>query len=245
MDSVKSLSKPNPGRRSFICKTGAAISAALVCAVPGMSKSGGDENTEADRLAKKLGILEAEQAIRTIHKTFENLLDNGMYEEVAGLFADDATVAFNGGVFKGTSGICRLYGDCFRAGLTGNRIGPAPGSDAAQEIVNVAADRLSAKAQFPYFIQVGAPIVSNTSLVAMARLHGEGIMKWCESGIYEISYAKDVKNGSWKINRLEYRVLSTTDYRPGRSYARPISVPLFTKTYPEDPAGPDRLITPV
>jgi hypothetical protein len=84
----------------------------------------------------------------------------------------------------------------------------------------------------------------DSQLVQMARLQGEGIMKWCEGGIYEASYAKDAKDGGWKIKRLEYRVSSSTDYRPGRAYANPISVPLFAKTYPEDPAGPDRLITP-
>jgi hypothetical protein len=84
----------------------------------------------------------------------------------------------------------------------------------------------------------------DSQLVVMARLHGEGIMKWCESGTYEASYAKDAKNGVWKIQRLEYRVVSKTDYRPGKSHAGPISVPQFTKAYPEDPAGPDRLISP-
>ena len=75
----------------------------------------------------------------------------------------------------------------------------------------------------------------------MARLHGEGIMKWWEGGIYEVSYLKDMKDGGWKIKRLEYRVLSKADYRPGKSCARPISVPLFSKVYPADPAGPDSL----
>jgi hypothetical protein len=84
----------------------------------------------------------------------------------------------------------------------------------------------------------------DSQLVQLARLHGEGIMKWCESGVYEISYVKDIKDGIWKIQRLEHRVLSQTDYRPGRAYANPISVPQFAKTYPADPAGPDRLITP-
>jgi hypothetical protein len=51
-----------------------------------------------------------------------------------------------------------------------------------------------------------------------------------------------MKYGNWKIKRLEYRVLSKAYYRPGRSYARQISVPPFSKVYPEDPAGPDRLI---
>jgi carotenoid cleavage dioxygenase len=73
---------------------------------------------------------------------------------------------------------------------------------------------------------------------------GEGIIKWWEGGTYDISYVKDMKNGNWKINRLEYIVQAKTNYRPGRFYARPFSVPLFSKTYPEDPAGPDKLIRP-
>jgi hypothetical protein len=69
---------------------------------------------------------------------------------------------------------------------------------------------------------------------------GQGIKKWWEGGVYDVSYVKDMKDGTRKIERLD-RVLSKADYRPGKSYARPISVPLFSKRYPEDPAGPDRL----
>jgi hypothetical protein len=247
MDVLKSLSKPNTGRRSFLWKAGAAMSAAVAAAVPGMANhkpnQGDGKNAEADRLSHRLGILEDEKAVRTLHQTYETLLDSGKYEEIVGLFAEDTAVVFNGGVFKGKSGISRLYGACFSAGLTGKKIGPAPGFEAAQETITVAADRLTAKAQFPYSIQVGAPM-PDSQLVQMARLHGEGIMKWCESGVYEISYRKDIKDGSWKIQRLEHRVSSKTDYRPGRSYARPISVPQFATAYPEDPSGPDKLIAP-
>jgi hypothetical protein len=244
MDFAKSLTKPNSGRRSFLWKAGVAVSAAVATAIPGMAKSVDGKNGEAERLAKQLGILEDEKAIRTLHKTYENLLDNGMYEEVVALFTEDAAVVFNGGVFKGKSSASRLYSGCFSAGMIGKKIGPVPGFDAAQETINVAADRLSAKAQFPYSIQVGAPIASDSSLVQMARLHGGGIMKWCESGTYEISYVKDSKDGGWKIKRLEYQVLSQTDYRPGKAYATPVSVSLFAQTYPENPAGPDKLIVP-
>ncbi len=41
MDFVKSLSKPNTGRRSFLWKAGAAMSAAVAAAVPGMAKPAG------------------------------------------------------------------------------------------------------------------------------------------------------------------------------------------------------------
>jgi uncharacterized protein (TIGR02246 family) len=238
----KSLSKPNTGRRSFLWKAGAAMTAAAAVAVPGMAKYSDGKNTEADKLAHQLGMLEDEKAIRTLHQTYETLLDSGNYEDVAGLFKEDAVVVFNGGVFKGKKGVSRLYRDHFSAGLTGKKIGPAPGFEAAQETVAVASDRNSAQAQFPFSIQVGAPLASHSSLVKMARLQGEGIGKWCESGIYEISYAKCKKDGGWKIARLEYRVSSQTDFKPGRAYANPISVPQFAKTYPADPAGPDRLV---
>jgi hypothetical protein len=251
MHDAKSLSKPDSGRRSFLRKAGAAISATVAAAVPGMaSRTTHQEdglNAEVDRLSRQLGLLEDQNAIRTLHQTYETLLDGGMYEQVVELFTEDGAVVFNGGVFSGKKdGVSRLYRDRFRAGSAGKKIGPPPGfelpAEQQQETINAGIDRRSASAQFPYSIQVGAPLVSDSSLVILARLHGGGIMKWCESGTCEASYAKDGKDGSWKIKRLEYRASSITDYRPGKSYARPISVPTFSKTYPEDPAGPDRLI---
>jgi hypothetical protein len=75
----------------------------------------------------------------------------------------------------------------------------------------------------------------------MARLHGEGIMQWWEGGTYEASYLKGIKVGGWKIQRLEYRTRSKADYRPGKSHAETIYVPLLSTLYPEDPDGPDLL----
>jgi len=259
MNVLKSLSKrgnsPDPsktGRRSFMWKMGAAASAALATAASSISSPGtgqnADSGAEVNRLSHRLGTLEDENAIRSLHQTYESRLDNGQYDEAVDLFAEDGEVVFNGGVFQGKDrGIARLYCDCFRSGLTGRRIGPAPVFDAAvepqKETIEVAADRLSAEARFPYVVQVGTPIESDSSLVHLARLHGGGVLKWCEAGVYQASYVKDPEKGSWKIKRLEYRVLAKTDYRPGRTYAQPVSVPLFTRTYPEDPSGPDRLIS--
>jgi hypothetical protein len=260
MDILKSTSKPNDtpkhpntGRRSFMWKIGAAMSAVLATAVPGMSRPRINQDTglkaQVDQLSKQIGIFEDKNAIHKLHQTCEILLTNRMYEEVVNLFTDDGEVIFNGGVFKGKKrGVRRLYCDHFSSGLTGNKIEPAPGFQAdteqQQDIIEVSPDRRSARARFSYSIQVGAPIISDSQLVRMAHLHGEGIMKWWEGGIYEVSYVKDIKDGGWKIKRFEYRVLSKADYRPGKSYARPISVPPFTKVYPEDPAGPDKLIHP-
>jgi hypothetical protein len=249
MDYTKSLSKPIAGRRSFMWKAGAALSAAMASAIPGMSNhrsnQGDGLNAEANRLSNRLGILEDENTIRTLHQTYETLLDGGKYEEVADLFAEDAEVVFNGGAFKGRKdGVSRLYGECFRSGLTGKKIGPAPNfevdSEQRQESIKVSADRLSASGQFPYSMQVGAPMTGDSSLVGMARLQGEGIVKWWEGGTCEVSYVK--VDSAWKIKRLEYRVTSKADYKPGRAYANRIDVPAFSNVFPVNPTGPDRLV---
>ncbi len=106
--------------------------------------------------------------------------------------------------------------------------------------MEVAGDRKSATAVFPYSIRVGIPLESVSSLVAMARLHGEGVRTWWEGGVYKIADGKDAA-GRWRIGRLEYDTLARADYRPGRSYAQAICVARLATRFPEDPHGPDDL----
>ena len=242
--------QPDTGRRSFIWKMVAAMSAVLASVVPGMARPRVDQDAglkdQVDQLSHQLGILEDANAIRAMHHTYETYLDNGMYEEVVNLFTDDGEAVFNGGVFTGKKkGVRRLYCDHFRAGFTGKKIESAPGFelDPAQrkDMVAVAPDRKSAQARFAYSLQVGAPIISDSQLVEMARLQGQGIIKWWEGGVHEVSYVKE--GDSWQIKRLEYRVIAKANYAPGRTYAKPIDVPAFSKTYPADPTGPDKLVT--
>lgn len=242
--------QPNSGRRSFIWKTGAAMSAVLASTVAGISKPKADPDAglkdQISRLSNQVGSLEDAMAIRRLHQAYESHLDKGRYEEVINLFTDDGEVVFNGGVFAGKSkGIRRLYCDQFSSGLTGKKIEPAPGfepdSAQLQDIVEVAPDRKSAKAQFPYSMLVGTPMTGDSQLVKMARLQGDGIVKWWEGGIHKASYVKDGDN--WKIKKMEYCVAAKASYKPGRAHARPIEVARFSKTYPADPTGPDKLIS--
>ncbi|MBN1833999.1 MAG: nuclear transport factor 2 family protein [Deltaproteobacteria bacterium] len=261
MDIRKSESKleessgqPNKGRRSFLWKSGAGLSAVLAAVVPGVARARAQKDTNLkarfDSLSREVGILRDENRIRLLHQTYENLLDKGMYEEVVNLFTDDSEVVFNGGIFKGKkSGVYRLYCKHFRSGLSGKRIQHIPGIlpdiKEEQDMIEVMPDLKSAKARFTYSIQVGTPIIFDSVLVEMARWMGEGIMKWWEGGTYDISYVKDTKDETWKIKRLEYKVLSKANYRPGKPHSTPISVPLFSKVFPEDPAGPSKLLDPV
>jgi hypothetical protein len=240
--------KPDTGRRSFIWKTGAAMSAVVASAVAGIPKQtdGADAGLkdQLNHLSNRIGSLEEAHTIRRLHQEYESLLDRGMYEEVTGMFAEDAEVAYNGGLFTGKAGIQRLYCSHFASGRTGRKIEPAPGfePEPAQQldIVEVAADRKTATGEFPYSMQVGAPMTGESSLVEMARLQGEGIVQWWESGTHAVSYVK--KGNTWKIRKLEYRVTSKADYKPGRAYAKPIEIPSFSTMFPRNPTGPDRLV---
>jgi SnoaL-like domain len=231
------------GRRSFIRRVGAGVSGALASTAVGARVEAGD----TDDLSLKVALLEDEKSLRRLHQNFEQALDEGRYEDALDVFADDARVLFNGGVFADRSrGVSRLFLERFRAGRTGKRMEPAPGfapdADPRQDEVEVAPDRLSAMAVFPYSIQVGTPIESDTSLVSMARLHGEGVRTWWEGGFYKVVYARDAADGGWRIRRLEYDTQSRADYRPGRSYASAITVPPLTDKYPQDRQGPDALV---
>jgi len=238
-------------RRSFFWKMG-AVSAALVptallpAALPAVSAAGAEPAT-ADDPALRAALLEEEKALRQLHQAFEQAQDKDLHEEVIGMFAEDAEVIFNGGVFRTRGqGVRRLYRERFRAGKSGRRMEPAPGfelaADQQRESVQVSPDRLSANAVFPYSIQVGTPFESENSLASMARLHGEGVRAWWEGGAYQVTYRKDVTDSRWTISRLEYRTLARADYRPGRTYAAPIAVTRLSKRFPADQLGPDELV---
>src|SRR5690606_15549741 len=128
------------GRRSFFLKVGAGASAALASTAV-MARRASDD---ADDAAVRAALLEEERALRTLHQAFEQAIDKGRYDEVIELFAEDAQVTFNGGVFARRRGVSRLYRDRFWAGKTGKRMEPAPGfeldTDRQQDRVEVSAD---------------------------------------------------------------------------------------------------------
>jgi hypothetical protein len=242
--------KTNTGRRSFIWKTGAALSAVVASAVTGMSKPRVDENTslkeQVDRLSNQLGILEDTNAIRKLHQAYGYYLDKGIHEEIVNLFAEDGEVYFNGGIFKGKErGVRRLYVGHFGKSFAGMNNGPVHGflldHTQQQDIVEVTPDRESARARFHCLMQAWAQDTSEFPMMELARQQGQGILQWWEGGTYENSYVKE--GDVWKIKRLDYRPIWQADYALGWSYARPGCMPPFSKTYPEDPTGPDKLIT--
>jgi hypothetical protein len=228
------------GRRSFIWKLGAGISTGLA-ATAGMAKA--ETKVSTDNSALRAALLEEEKTLRKLHQSFEHAMDKAQYDDIIGMFAEDAEVVFNGQRFNQRSQeVTQLYRNHFASQKIGKSMEQAPGfeltADQQQDNVQVAPDRLSANAQFPYSIQVGSPIESQTSLAAMARLYGEGVQTWWEGGVYKIAYRKDIA-GQWKISKLEYNTLSRADYRVGRSYARAMSAEQVSTRVSTDEKGTD------
>src|SRR5688572_31313629 len=131
-------------RRSFVWKMGAGVSAALV---PAVSSAAGAQPGTTDDPALRAALLEEEKAIRQLHQAFEQAQDKDLHDDIIGMFAEDAEVIFNGGVFRTRGhGVSRFYRECFRAGKSGRRMEPPPGvelaADQRRETVQVAPDRL-------------------------------------------------------------------------------------------------------
>lgn len=186
-----------------------------------------------ERLERRIGIMEDVQAIRRLQHLYGYLMDMCLYEEVVDLYADDGQVRFFGGVFRGKASVRRLYVERFQKNFTDGVNGPIFGfvldHSQLQDVVDVAEeDRKTAQARFRCFMQAGRHEAA-----------GGQTRQWWEAGTYENTYVRE--GGVWKIKDLNYVLQWQADYETGWAHTPPNYVTFFTKTYPQDPLGPDEL----
>lgn len=191
-------------------------------------------------LEHKVGVLEDVHAIRRLQHAYGYYIDKCLYDETVDLFAEDGEVWFLGGKFKGKAGVRRLYCDRFRARFTAGRNGPVPGllldHPQLQDIIDVAPDRQTALGRARSFMQAGRHFQH-----ADDSRDGWHERQWWEGGIYENSYVRE--DGVWKLKIVNYRPVWHAEYETGWARTKPDYVPFYSRTYPEDPTGPDELIT--
>jgi len=194
---------------------------------------------QVEELASEVGRLADVQAIRKLQHAYGYYLDKCLYDEVVDLYADSGEVRFMGGVFRGKPGQRRLYCQRFRDSFTRGHNGPMYGflldHPQLQDIVDVASDRRSAHGRFRCVMQAG-------SHESNPQPPGRLPQQWWEGGVYENEYV--CEQGVWKIQVLNYNVTYHGLYEQGWAHTPRDLVSLFTKTYPEDPLGPDALIEP-
>lgn len=190
---------------------------------------------QVEALASRVSRLEDEKAVRHLHFKYGYYLDACLYEQVVELFADSAELRFLNGVYRGRAGARRLYVDWLREvwteGKEGLPFGLLYDHLIVQDIVEVAPDGLSACGRFRTFMQGGYHESATKPPRAPAQV-------W-EGGIYENRFVKE--DGVWKIALFDYNMLWQAEYDAGWSRSRAHLKPL-TRTFPDDPVGPDELL---
>lgn len=198
-----------------------------------------------EALSKEVTRLRDQEEIRKIQYKYGYYLDKCLYKEVTQLFSDDpgSYVQFLGGRYRTKEGISRLYNGRFGKVFVGGRNGPVHGflldHPQMQGIIDVdyspeaAGNPARAHARFRSLMQAGTH-------VSQVGKHPRGFTQWFEGGIYENEYIKE-KDGSWRIFQLRYFPFWHGDYEHGWGYKVSGFVPFPTKTFPEDPMGPDEV----
>ncbi len=187
------------------------------------------------QLVKRVTALEDVNAIRRLHFAYGYYIDKCMYQEVVDLFAEDSEQHFLNGIYKGKAGARRLYCDWFRNLFTKGHNGPVHGflldHLIMQDIIDVSPDGTTAKLRARCFMQGGVHKSKQDKIEGLPEMFWEG-------GIYQNQYVKE--DGVWKIKLLNYNMLWQADYEGGW-FNTTAHLPLLTRTFPDDPIGPDVL----
>ncbi|KAK4459541.1 putative carotenoid oxygenase protein [Cladorrhinum samala] len=198
-----------------------------------------DLKKQVQVLQKELSRVADEAEVRKVHFKYGYYLDKCLYNEVVDMFSDhpDAYVEFLGGRYRGKEGIARLYQGRFQQQFVAGRNGPVHGwlldHIMMQEIVDVDPTGTHAWCRMRALMQAGTH-------QSIEEEYPWGHKQWWEGGLYENEYIKE--NGVWKLFRYRYFPFWHADFERGWSHTKKGYVPWPTKTFPEDPKGPDELL---
>ncbi|KAK4221724.1 putative carotenoid oxygenase protein [Podospora fimiseda] len=190
-------------------------------------------------LQKELSRVADEAEVRKIHFKYGYYLDKCLYNEVVDMFSDhpDAYVEFLGGRYRGKKGIARLYQGRFQQQFVAGRNGPVHGwlldHIMMQEIVDVDSTGTHAWCRMRALMQAGTH-------QSIEEEYPWGHKQWWEGGLYENEYIKE--NGIWKLFRYRYFPFWHADFERGWSHTKKGYIPWPSKTFPEDPRGPDEIL---
>jgi hypothetical protein len=162
-------------RRIFFGHASAALSAPLAVAATLAA-----EGQDAEDVAARLGALEDANAIRALQQAYVRLVNAGAHEDVAALFADPAAALVD-------TSVRILSADSF----------------GEHDVIDVAPADGTATARLHCTVETESPIEPCCTLVQMARLQGEGVVKRSERRVLESAYVK--RHGAWKLARAAFR----------------------------------------
>jgi hypothetical protein len=140
----------------------------------GTAFAGGADDARAD-------ALDTVESIRRLEQALAARIVSGDADGIAKLFLDPERVASLDGV---------------------RRI--APTGFGERDVVELGADGESARIELPCELEIEAEIEAEGTLVEMARLQGDGLLRRRETRTLEAELAV-AADGTWKFRRLEFR----------------------------------------
>jgi hypothetical protein len=152
---------------------GAALSAPAAVATAAAARP-------VDETAERLARLEDLNAVRTLKDSYLRRVNARAGDEIAALYVEPKKAALD-------ETVCSLVAD-------------AAGEP---ETIELAEDRASAVVQAACTAETETPIEGDGTLVEMARLQGDGVVRSAERRVLEIAAVKI--DGAWKIARAELR----------------------------------------
>jgi SnoaL-like domain len=172
-----------------------------------------------DGLARDVERAEAIRAVKVLQRTYAQYAQYGLWNEMAGLFADEASLTLGDDSAKGRSAIAAFL----TTRLGGGRQGLAPGAIHTQlidePVVNLSVDGTTAKGRWYGFFLLG---------------DGRGSAS-LEGGVYENDYVK--QNGVWKIAALHFYPQYAGSYETGWTNWKGQDLPIVPYHYNADESG--------
>jgi acetyl esterase/lipase len=165
--------------------------------------------TQVAELSRRLTRLQDEQAIENLQRIYGYYVDRAQWDQVADLFAADATLEIGlQGVYVGKQHLRRFLDTLEPQGLTA---GVLNDHIQLQTLVDIGPD--------------GKTAYCRSRELAMTGVYGkEGA--WSE-GVYENTYVKD--HGTWKFKSLHFYPTLSTEYEQGwAKSAQPAAAPSTT-----------------
>ena len=165
--------KSNASRRRFFMQAGAALAVPLAASAA-RPRSAADDDVNA-----RLAALEDVSAIRELQQAFARCVNSGAHDEARRLFAKPAAAQLDARIRR----------------LSAHGFGE-------HDSIELSADRTAATARVQCTVETETPIGPSCTLVEMARLQGEGVLRHAAKRVLVGTYVK--QDDTWRIERLAF-----------------------------------------
>lgn len=173
----------------------------------------------AEDLSKEATLLLALGTAQNRVAAYGYYLDRGMYDDIADLFAADATIDVAGqGVYNGTAGVRKFLGRYGAPGLDEGELNDHP---QLMPLVSISEDGTTA-------------LVRVVELGAYGQHGGDGF--W--SAAINTFLLRSEGDGHWRIAQLHQRPLMRANYKQGWAHPLPAQLPIGEALFPDGQGQP-------